>query len=119
MSYEHKRKSNKEGCRVFIIALDGAACSASRNGCFAAVARAQGSNRTEGWVGPNNRSGRSWTKNYTRFPGLQGRHLYTIVTELFSSAISRSISLKRCRFSGSVRSSTALITVFESLQSAY
>jgi hypothetical protein len=76
------------------MALDGAACSASRNGCFAAVAGAQGSHCTEEWVGPNNRSGRSWTKNYIRFPGLQGRHLFTIATELFLSAISRSISLK-------------------------
>jgi len=33
-------------------------------------------------------------KNYTRFLRLQGCHLFTIVTELFSSAIYRSISLK-------------------------
>jgi len=52
MSYEHKGKWNSEGCRVFIIALFGAACSASRNGRFAAVARAQGSHRTEELVGP-------------------------------------------------------------------
>ena len=74
--------------------VDGAACSASRNGCIAAVAGAQGSHRTEEWVGPNNRSGRSWTKNYTRFHGLQGRHLFTTVRELLSSAISCKISLK-------------------------
>jgi hypothetical protein len=94
MSYEHMGKWKREGCRVFIMALDGAACSASRNVCFAAVAKAQGSHRTKEWVGPNNRSGRSWPKYYTRFPGLQGRHLFTMVRELFSSAISRSISLK-------------------------
>jgi len=34
------------------MAIEGAACSASRNGCFTAVA----SNRTEEWVGPSNQS---------------------------------------------------------------
>jgi hypothetical protein len=50
-SYEHEGKWNCEGCWVFIIALDGAACSASRNGRFAAVAKVQGSHRTEELVG--------------------------------------------------------------------